>query len=416
MLKKIETLTKSEEAMLAASSVLEPDAVRTAGSDLLRAHGLPTRRVEAWHYTDLRNRLSTFAGISQPAGEKHAAEWLESCREFVPSARLPFLNGRYLGQQGEAMPAGVKLDTGTAAAEYRDATDAVAVINAMLALDGVRISVAGGVNVEQPVELLHGSIGDGAAVCRHAVELGVGSSAKFVERHISKNGIGAFSNTVTGLTLKKDASAQWIIVQEEGEDAVHLGQLNITLGENARLEILVLNAGGSLVRREINVAVRGANSELSIRGVNLIGDGSHIDVTTSLIHEAPDTISNEIFRNVATGTGKGVFQGEIKVAQLAQKTDARMACNTLLLSDDAEFSAKPELEIFADDVQCAHGATVTDILDEHLFYMRARGISERDARALLVKAFVEEVFDEIEADDLRDNLNARIENWLDNHD
>lgn len=415
MLKKIENLTQAEEAMLTASSTLEPDGVRTAAADLLRAHGLPTRRVEAWHYTDLRNRLNEFVGLAQPASPEQAAAWLERCQDLVPAVKLAFLNGRMLDQNDIKLSDGITLDAGAAAAGYRDATDAVAVTNSMLAADGVRLSVAAGKNVDQPVELLHGIIGQGAAVYRHAVELGAGSSARFVERHKSENGKHAFANTVTGLTLAEGARAQWIIVQEEGKDTTHLGQLNITLGKNTRLEILLLNAGGALVRREINVAVRGANSELSIRGVNLIGDGSHIDVTTSLVHEAPDTISNEIFRNVATGNGKGVFQGEIKVAKLAQKTDARMACNTLLLSDDAEFSAKPELEIFADDVQCAHGATVTDILDEHLFYLRARGISERDARALLVKAFVEEVFDEIEDDDLRDNLNARIESWLDNH-
>jgi Fe-S cluster assembly protein SufD len=135
-------------------------------------------------------------------------------------------------------------------------------------------------------------------------------------------------------------------------------------------------------------------------------------VTTALIHEAPGVAAQELFRNVATGEGRSVFQGQIKVAQVAQKTDAKMACNTLLLSDTAEFSAKPELEIFADDVACGHGATVTDILDDHLFYLRARGIPKKTARAMLVQAFVEEVFDELEDEALREALDARIESWL----
>ncbi|MEM7461072.1 MAG: Fe-S cluster assembly protein SufD [Pseudomonadota bacterium] len=415
MLKKIENLTQAEEAILAASTLLGPDKERTAAADTLRAHGLPTRRVESWHYTDLRNQLKAFPENTQSASKKQADEWLDNCSEFLPALRLAFLNGVFLEGPTEVLPAGLNLQTGLANGGYRDATDAVALINSMLAVDGVKISIDAGAAINEPVELLHGVTGDSASACRHSITLGAGASASFIERHISESSQPAFSNTVTDLSLEKGANVRWIIVQEEGEHTNHLGQLNVTLGEDARLEILILNAGGALVRREINVAVLGPNSDLSIRGVNLIGEGAHIDVTTSLLHEAPDTISNEIFRNVATGNGKGVFQGEIRVAKDAQKTDARMACNTLLLSDEAEYSAKPELEIFADDVQCAHGATVTDILDDHLFYLRARGLSERDARALLVKAFVEEVFDEIEEDDLRDKLNARIENWLDNH-
>lgn len=154
---------------------------------------------------------------------------------------------------------------------------------------------------------------------------------------------------------------------------------------------------------------------LTIRGVNLVGAGAHVDVTSVLLHDAPGAVSTEIFRNVATGHGSGAFQGQIRVAPAAQKTDARMACNTLLLSDTAEFSAKPELEIFADDVQCGHGATVADIDDDHLFYLMTRGIPEREGRAMLIRAFVEEAFDTVEDEALRDGLNARIEDWLERH-
>ena len=129
----------------------------------------------------------------------------------------------------------------------------------------------------------------------------------------------------------------------------------------------------------------------------------------------PDTTSNEIFRNVIVGDGHGVFQGQINVAQIAQHTDARMACNSLLLSDQSEFSAKPELEIFADDVQCAHGATITDIDEDHLFYLMTRGIPQKQAREMLIKAFVEEVFEGLDVDQIGENLNSRIDLWLDNH-
>ncbi len=134
-----------------------------------------------------------------------------------------------------------------------------------------------------------------------------------------------------------------------------------------------------------------------------------------LDHLAPDTVSTETFRNVVTGKANGVFQGQIRVAKIAQKTDAKMACNTLLLSDDGGFSSKPELEIFADDVACGHGATVTDIEKEHLFYLMARGIDEKTARGLLVKAFVAEVIEELEDETVIEALEARLVDWFAEH-
>lgn len=413
MLKRVETLNTTEEAILAAAGGLDgSDPLRVAAGDVLKERGLPTRRVEAWHYTDLRSRLKPVEGLAECSKEA-ADKWVAANHPLIDGARLCFFNGEYLAGCSAALPQGVRLDQAAAAGGYRDATDAIALMNTLLSDNGARISVAPGARVTTPVMFAHGADETGAAVLRHAVEIGAGASAVFVERHESAG--TAHTNTVTGLTLEKGAQAVWVIVQQEDEAATHLAQLNVTLGEDTQLTILALNAGGALVRREINVVARGEGADLVIRGVNLIGGNAHIDVTTSLVHEVPNTTSSEIFRNVATANGRGVFQGDIRVAKIAQKTDARMACNTLLLSDDAEFSAKPELEIFADDVQCAHGATVTDIEPDHLFYLRARGIGEREARSLLVRAFVEEVFDELEDEALRDALNARIDNWLDSH-
>ncbi len=138
-----------------------------------------------------------------------------------------------------------------------------------------------------------------------------------------------------------------------------------------------MNAGGSLVRQEVRVATTGEGSDFQLRGINLLSGDTHTDVTMVLDHKVPHTGSRELIRNVVTGKARGVFQGRINVHQIAQKTDAKMACNTLLLSDDGEFSTKPELEIFADDVACGHGATVKEIDHNHLFYLMARGIDEK---------------------------------------
>jgi Fe-S cluster assembly protein SufD len=241
-------------------------------------------------------------------------------------------------------------------------------------------------------------------------DVGAGAKAVFVER-LSPGNQSAMSTGVTNLTVGDGAEVLWIVDQAKDKDETHLGQLNVTVGANAIFRLFMLNAGGGLVRLEVHAETKGEGADIQMRGVTLLHGGQHIDVTTTLNHTVPNTTATETFRNVVTG-GHGVFQGMIKVSRGAQKTDARMACNTLLLSDDGDFSAKPELEIFADDVQCGHGATAGEIDANHLFYLMSRGIPEREARGLLVKAFVKEVVEELENEAAIEVLEARIDAWL----
>lgn len=407
MLKRVEKLTQAEEAMLAAAAEAPANSGRAAAAGVLRERGLPTRRVEAWHYTDLRSAIKGFPGLAESGSQ--AVESVSEVPGFIPAARISFVDGAIASQ--DALPAGITAQQAVPVGGFRDAADAVGLLNTLLATGGVKIEVSG--DVRDPVELLHVIRAEKAVALRHSVQFATDAAGVIVERHTGA--AASQSNTVIDLVLEDRSQATWLFVQEEGADAAHLSQLNVRLGEEAKLTILCLNAGGRFVRREIDIVSTGENAELAIKGVNLVGGSSHVDVTTVLLHEAPCVTATEVFRNVATGSGSGVFQGQIRVAQAAQKTDARMACNTLLLSDEAEFFAKPELEIFADDVQCAHGATVTDILDDHLFYLRARGIPEKLARAMLVQAFVEEVFDEVENETIREALDSRIESWLEKH-
>ena len=204
-------------------------------------------------------------------------------------------------------------------------------------------------------------------------------------------------------------------MQQQGSDDTHLGQIRVKLAKEAKLRLFVINAGGKLVRQELRIEVEGEGADLTLRGVNLLGGESHTDVTLVLGHNVPHTTSTEIIRNVVFDRASGAFQGMIRVAPDAQKTDAKMACNTLLLSENGDFSAKPELEIFADDVVCGHGATVADIDRNHLFYMMARGVQEKKARAMLVNAFVAEIVEELEDEKLVEALEGVISAWLERH-
>lgn len=368
---------------------------------------LPTRRVESFHYTDLRSLLRELPdSVSGSAGGEN------TYKPIVKTHLLAFVDGKLTGDQ--VLPKGVKLSTGVTKAKSQGIDDTVVSINDAIEGEAVEIVVDGDATMEMPLGLGHFSGSNGRNSVYHKVEVTEGSNAQIIARHTSAEGISSLSSTVSELTVRKGAKVRWFIVQQEGAEATRLARLNVDLAEDAELDIFVLNAGGKLVRQEIKIAVNGENARLSIKGVNLVGDKAHIDVTTVLDHNVPNTNAEELFRNVVAGDGQGVFQGQIKVAQPAQKTDAQMACNTLLLTDDSNFSAKPELEIFADDVICAHGATVTDIDDEQLFYLRARGIPEKHARQLLIKAFVDEVVEELEADEvLQEAFTNIIDTWLD---
>ncbi|RST85656.1 Fe-S cluster assembly protein SufD [Aquibium carbonis] len=371
--------------------------------------GLPTRRVEAWHYTDLRRLLSTVPMHDPAVGAKPLPALLQG------STVLPVLNGvaahapRIDGVTVTRLEQKLMDGSVAQAMACDDAADVIAPLNAAFVTDGWFLDIGEGVAVDGPIELQNVQAG-GQAHVRFPVRIGAGAKATIVERQ-SGNG-DALVSSVSHLTVGEGAEIVWILLQEQPVGATQLGQFNAVLGKDAKLTLFVMNTGGKLVRQEIKVDAAGEGAVFNLRGVNLLTGDSHTDVTMVLDHSAPNTTSSEIIRNVVTGRARGVFQGQIRVDRLAQKTDAKMACNTLLLSDDGEFSAKPELEIFADDVACGHGATVTEIDRNHLFYLMARGVPEKEARGLLVKAFVAEVIEGLEDEPLIAALEAKLEAWF----
>ena len=381
----------------------------------LKEHGLPSRRVESWHYTDLRNLLKDVPALAGRPDADKAAKDAASYAGMVDAVRVPIFDGHAFADLGGSAPQGASISVTQTALEAEVSKDnAIGLMTQALAGDCVHVAVDAGATIDTPIGLAHVA-GEAAAlaVSQQSVEIAAGATATVIERYV-QDGDGEYQNSaVTNLTVGDNANATYVISQQMGAAATHLGQINITIGVDAKLMLFVLNAGGKLVRQEVNVNVAGEGSDFQLRGVNLIGDSQHIDVTMDLRHNVPNTTSEEIIRNVVTGKGKGVFQGRIAVAQIAQKTDAKMACNTLLLSDDGDFSTKPELEIFADDVLCGHGATFTDLEPSYLFYLMSRGIREKDARALLIKGFVDEIVEDLNNEALESAFVGVIDGWLD---
>lgn len=371
--------------------------------------GLPTRRVESWHYTDLRRLLTSVPAFDASAAAKAIAPLLEGSTVLSlangVSTEVAAIEGASFQRLGDKLIDG---SYAPALVTYGN-DDAVGALNTAFVADGYFVDIEDGAQIDKPIELQNLQAG-GQVHVRLPVRVGAGAKATIVERQTGE-GAGLVSS-VSQLLLGEDAEVLWLIVQDQPETATHLAQFKAELGKNAKLTLFVMNAGGKLVRQEVIVKAAGEGADFKLRGVNLLAGDTHVDLTMVLDHSVPHTSSTEVVRNVVTGRAKGVFQGRINVHQVAQKTDARMACNTLLLSDDGEFSTKPELEIFADDVACGHGATVTEIDRNHLFYLMARGVDEKTARGLLVRAFLAEVIEELDDETVVDPLEELLSSWF----
>jgi Fe-S cluster assembly protein SufD len=281
--------------------------------------------------------------------------------------------------------------------------------------DGVVIDVAEAVVLARPLHIVHiASAGPPAAMfTRSLLRLDKAAGVTLVESYIAANGAKLYQAHDSLLVLIGDhARLDHVRLIEDSRDAFNVSSSMVTLGSHAHFNTFGMTSGAAVSRYQATIAFAGEGSEVTTNGVNLLNGRQHADTTLFMDHAVPNCVSREIFRSVVDDRGHSVFQGRIIVQPHAQKTDAKMMTRALLLSDEAEADNKPELEIFADDVTCGHGAT-TGALDESLlFYLRARGLPAKEAEALLIQAFVGEAIESIVNDDLREMAISAAQRWL----
>lgn len=367
-------------------------AARVAAFERFKAKGLPSKRVEAYHYTDLRQVLRSIAksgcaGIAVPAAP--AGVTIEPLADALARGLEP---GLAMGK----------------------AEDVVVDLNTALMREGVAISVAAGTAVATPL-VLGFEQAEAGATSSHArviVDVGAGASLTLVESHRGPDGVAYQENQVVEIRLGDGAKVEHIRINAAGNEAVTLSTLAASLGAEAELMSLNFSAGGAVARHQSYITYAGENAKLDLRAATMIRGRQHADHTLVVDHAVPHGTSRELFRTVVDDEAQGVFQGKIIVRPHAQKTDGQMASNALLLGDEAGMSNKPELEIFADDVVCAHGATCGALEESQLFYLMARGLPRPQAEALLVEAFLGEVLEAISDETLREDLAGRIAAWL----
>ena len=390
-----------------------PSPVRAAAFARFAEAGLPTRRVEAWHYTDLRAAMADAAPVlaaPTPADIEAARLGLARRERFAPGAQLVLLGGRYIGELSDRLPDGVTVTEGGVVAA--PVADPLAALNEALSPSGCTISVARGAEIAEPITILHLADGmsDYSVYSRSAIALNAGARASFVEVFEGAQA-RVQRHSATIMTLAKGAKARHVAVVGD-EPALHIETHVCDLADNAELEAFGLISGGDLTRRQIFVRMTGDEAKVSLGGLALIDGDRRADTTLQVVHAAPRGTSREFYRAIVDDDAIGVFQGKIIVERAAQKTDGAMKSQAILLSPRAQMNEKPELEIFADDVVCGHGATVASLDPEQVFYLRSRGIPESDAKAMLLEAFGGESIDRIEDELLIEALRARLRAWL----
>ena len=405
-------------------------AVREGAIASFAERGLPHRRVEEFKYTDLRTLVRDAAPFAERPGSADLAVAFNYAKALtdVPAARLTIVNGYVATElsEGAAFPAGVEMTTlnealagahpllGSVGAIEIARDNPVYQLNSAFMADGAVIRVESGAAVEKPIHLRFVNSGAQpfATATRVLVVVGDGASVTLLESHEGPDGLSYQSNGVVEFVVGERATVRHVRFNAEGADALALSTLTARLGANVSFNTMNVVTGASVSRHQVFLTFAGENATARVDGAGLLKRRQHADATLLVDHAVPHCVSRELYKTVLDDESTGVFQGKIVVRPHAQKTDGAMKSDTLLLSDGASMNNKPELEIFADDVVCGHGATCGALDEELLFYLRSRGLPQPEAERLLLQAFLGQAIETVENEAVRDALVAVVEAWL----
>jgi Fe-S cluster assembly protein SufD len=406
--------------------------LRRAALERFAANGFPSTRVEEWKYTNLRPlaRREFSAAPETPSTRPDATD-LPLADVELPTVVL--VNGVYSRQLSrlDRVPHGVKINSIAAvlaeqpalldahiAANLEDnggAADSLAALNTAFFNDGAMVTIEADARIEQPLHVLFVSTrAENSVVChpRIIVNAGTLSESSIIEHHIGLDDAVNFSNSVAEIQLDKGATCHHYRIQQENQKSFHISHARVRQARDSCYSSLNVDLGGMLVRHDLHAHLDEAGAQAILDGLFVLGGRQHCDNHTWVHHASPHTRSRERYKGILAGRSRGVFNGKVEVAPLAQKVDSNQASHNLLLSDNAEIDTKPELEIYADDVKCNHGATVGQLDDNALFYLRSRGLDADQARRLLTMAFAREMLDSIGFDPLKEYLERALQSAM----
>ena len=429
------------DALTALAGPFEGDGAPDPFADLRRASrghferlGLPTRRDEAWKYTDLRTALApdyTFAtGTTDLADSDIDAAVASADVPGLGAFRLVLVDGVVDAARSDlgALPAGVDagslreagLASGNVLADYFGKyTDveknAFAALNTAFRLDGLFLHVRKDVELARPVHVVHvlAAARPTFVQTRHLVVVEANAQATVVETFVTAGGpegisAATFRNDLTEIVVGRGARMEHVRIQDEGDAANGVSLVQMVQQADSQATTLTFTFASATVRNNTAAVPSGPGCTSTIGGLYVCHGTQHVDTSTLVDHVAPGCVSNERFKGIVYDKSVGVFNGKVFVRREAQQTNAYQQSQGVVLSPDAKHFSKPELEIYADDVKCSHGSTTGAIDPESLFYLRARGLSEAQARSLLLYAFAHDVVEMVASEPLRDHLDARI--------
>ncbi|HVF18286.1 MAG TPA: Fe-S cluster assembly protein SufD [Steroidobacteraceae bacterium] len=394
--------------------------LRRAAFARFLASGFPTQRDERWKYTNLRRLESrTFALPEAAPVAPDASRWIPHVGQ-----RIVFVDGQWMPSLSNptAQPPGVTVLTigqwlkhdATSVARFlsqgtSDPENAFENLNTAFFEDGVVVEVAPDTILDEPLYIVHHWQSSGRMVHpRIVIRAGQHSRVTVIEHYLGVSDAECFTNAVVTIDANPGAHVKHYRLQQEGTKSFHIGTIRARLAQDAKYSSHDIALGATIGRSDITTILEGHGADTKLRGLFAPAGTQHLDSYTKIEHVAPHTTSEEEYRGVADGRGRGIFNGKVKVHPHAQKIDARQLSRNLLLSPTAEIDTKPELEIYANDVKCSHGATTGQLDATALFYLRSRGLDADEARMLLIRAFAESILSTIEPKGLR----AALEAWL----
>lgn len=402
--------------------------LRTAAMQRFERAGFPSPRLEDWRHTNLKEYASRSRQLALPSATGAAADGAALsalARRLLPTGMgfvAVFHAGRLLdGLSQLAPPAGASCSrpgdadrppawADSLAADAGEDAPALAALNAALLGDGIAIEVAAGAVISQPLYVVHASADGRSAQNRVVLRLGAGSRCTLIEHHLGEG--AGIANSVTDISCGRDAQLSYIRLQEEPDEALHLSLQRLHLAGGAEAGLLAIDLGGGLVRNTLQLSLDGAGAGTDIRGLFFVDGKRHVDNLTRVDHRALATRCYERYRGIVEDAGHGVFNGKIIVHEGADRTSAEMRNENLLLSPRAEVDTKPELEIYTDDVKCAHGATTGQLDETAVFYLRSRGIGEAEARRMLMAAFAQEIIAQIPVAGVKEHVIGLLDERL----
>lgn len=383
--------------------------------------GFPTTRDEDWRFTSVSRIAGTEWSLA-PASTQLAEAQIDEVLYGDAPHRLVFVNGRFapqlsrtaglpqgltVGSLSQEADASIQQHFGTIAEAD---TRAFAALNTAFADDGAYVYVPEGVILDTPIQLLFISVASSSSMShpRTLIVLETGSQAQIVETYVGRSGQAYFTNAVTEVFVGENAVLDHYKVQEEGVEAYHIASMHVRASRSSTFSSHSFSLGGGLVRNDAIATLAGEGAECTLNGLYLADRERLVDNHTTIDHVMPHCPSHEIYKGILGGKARAIFNGKIIVRPDAQKTDAKQTNRALLLSDEATINTKPQLEIFADDVKCTHGATVGQLDEDAVFYLRARGLTYLEARDMLIHAFAGDILDRVKIEPLRNALEAEL--------